>query len=294
MPVAQVLEQRLARRVSRPFLDPELAGDRPRDESRVGDAAELDEHRVCRLPIETAVTSSARRVLPDPAAPVNVRSRTSSRRKRARISRSSRVRPTKDDERRSEARPGSASTVCPRVGGGEIERGILVENRALELPERERRLDAERLHERAPRIAIRRERVRLPSRAVESEHELGAEALPERVPADQQLELGDELGIARRGRDPPRSVPGAPRAEAPRAARSRAAPTARRRTRPEAALARAQSASRSSRLASTGAAARASPTSCSKRSRSNDPASARSSYAEETVRIRSRPSARRS
>ena len=41
-------------RVSRPFLDPERVGDRPRDESRVGDAAQLDEHRVCPLPIETA------------------------------------------------------------------------------------------------------------------------------------------------------------------------------------------------------------------------------------------------
>ena len=34
LPVAQVLEQRLTRRASRPFLDPELIGDRPRDESR--------------------------------------------------------------------------------------------------------------------------------------------------------------------------------------------------------------------------------------------------------------------
>ena len=32
------------------------------------------------------------------------------------------------------------------------------------------------------------------SRAVEGEHQLGAEALPKRVLADQQLELGDELG----------------------------------------------------------------------------------------------------
>ena len=32
LPVAQVLEQRLPSRVSRPFLDPELVGDRPRDE----------------------------------------------------------------------------------------------------------------------------------------------------------------------------------------------------------------------------------------------------------------------
>ena len=50
-------------------------------------------------PSRPPVTSSARRVFPDPAAPVNVRSRTSSRRRSSRISRSSRVRPTNDDER---------------------------------------------------------------------------------------------------------------------------------------------------------------------------------------------------
>ena len=45
------------------------------------------------------VTSSARRVFPDPAAPVKVRSRTCSRTRSARTSRSSRVRPTNDDDR---------------------------------------------------------------------------------------------------------------------------------------------------------------------------------------------------
>ena len=52
--LAQVLEQRLPSRVSRPFLDPELVGDRPRDEYRVGDAAELDEHGACGPAFENA------------------------------------------------------------------------------------------------------------------------------------------------------------------------------------------------------------------------------------------------
>ena len=198
MPVAQVLEQRLAGRVSRLFLHPERVCDRPRDEPRLGDAAQLDEHRVCPLPIETGRLERQARlarsgctrqreephVLPTQESP-----------ELAKL-----TRPPHEGRRATfRGRLGSPSTVCPRVGGGEIERGILVENRALELPERERGFDAERLHERASRIAIRRERVRLPSRAIESEHELGAEALTEWVPAHQQLELGDELGIAAEG-----------------------------------------------------------------------------------------------
>jgi hypothetical protein len=81
-----------------------------------------------------------------------------------------------------------------RFGGDEIERRILVENPALELPQRQRRLDPERLHERAPRIAVRLQRICLPPRAVQREHQLGTQPLPQRVLADEQLELADQLG----------------------------------------------------------------------------------------------------
>ena len=71
------------------------------------------------VPSETPVASSARRVFPDPAAPVSVRSRTSSWLRSARISRSSRVRPTKDDE--GLFGPGSACAV-PSAEGSAVMR----------------------------------------------------------------------------------------------------------------------------------------------------------------------------
>jgi hypothetical protein len=46
VPLAKVLEQRLARALSRPLLDPELADDRPRDDAGVVDAGELDDHGI--------------------------------------------------------------------------------------------------------------------------------------------------------------------------------------------------------------------------------------------------------
>ena len=252
LPVAQVLEQRLTRRLSRPFLDPELAGDRPRDESRVGDAAELDEHGACGLALENARHLEREARLP--------RSGCTRQRQEPHVLAAKKLadltqlaRPPDEGRRATlQARLRLRCAVGRRLGGDEIERRILVENRALELPERERRLDAERLHERAPRIAIRRERVRLPSRAVEGEHELGAEALPERVLADQQLELGDELG-ARAQREIGLDAlleRLEPKLLEPSIS---AAPRARRRTRPEAVPRQSESASRNIPFASAGA-----------------------------------------
>ena len=169
----------------------------------------------------------------------------------------------------------------------------MVENRALELPERERRLDPERLHERAPRIAIRRECVRLPSRAVEGEHQLGTEALPERVLADQQLELAEELGTRAKSEislDP--LLEGfEPKLLEPSDLGLRPGLVGELGQRP---ASPSESASRNIAFASAGAAARAVPTSCSNRRKSNDPASVASSYAEGAVRITTRPSDRRS
>ena len=150
LPVAQVLEQRLARRsVPAARLTPSSSAIALATSRASVMRRELDEHdAVGTRPRDAPVTSSASRVFPDPAAPVNVRSRTSSRRRSSRISRSSRVRPTNDDERRCRLGRGRVGTGGRRLGGDEVERRILVEDRALELPERERRLDAERLDER--------------------------------------------------------------------------------------------------------------------------------------------------
>ena len=62
-------------------------------------------------------------------------------------------------------------------------------------------LEPELLDERATSVAVGGERLRLPARAVEREHQLGPETFPERVVGDQDLELGDELGPAVRARD---------------------------------------------------------------------------------------------
>ena len=194
LPLAQVLDKRLPRRVSRPFLDPELVGDRPRDEYRVGDAAELDQHGACGPAFGNAGHLERQARLP--------RSGGTSQRQQPHLLAAQKrpdlpqlTRPPHEGRRATlQAGLRLRCAVGRGLGGDVIERRILVEDRAFELPERERRLDAERLDERAPRIAIRRERVRLPSRAVEGDHQLGAEALPERVLADQQLQFADELG----------------------------------------------------------------------------------------------------
>ena len=73
--------------------------------------------------------------------------------------------------------------------------GSCVEDRALERLERRRRLDPEALDERLPRRAVGLERLGLPARAVEREHQLAAEPLAQRVLGDERLELGDERGV---------------------------------------------------------------------------------------------------
>ena len=70
------------------------------------------------------------------------------------------------------------------------------EDCALELFERLARLEAELVDQRSPRTLVHGERVRLSSRAVEREHQLRAEPLPERLLRDQLLELADELAVS--------------------------------------------------------------------------------------------------
>jgi Protein kinase domain len=74
--------------------------------------------------------------------------------------------------------------------------GVLVEDRLLELVEGGARLDAQLLHQQTPRLPVDLERLRLPSGAVQREHELRPRPLAERMLADEGLELRDELGGA--------------------------------------------------------------------------------------------------
>ena len=139
-----------------------------------------------------AVASIARRVLPVPPAPVRVRRRTSARLSSARISRSSRLRPTKEVDRARRLGAGPVSGARRH----DVQLRILSEDRPLEAPQRRPRLDPERLHQRLPRRPVGRQRLRLPARAVEREHQLAAQALRQRVLGDQELELADELAGA--------------------------------------------------------------------------------------------------
>ena len=76
-----------------------------------------------------------------------------------------------------------------------VERRILFEDRLLEFAERTAGLDPEFVDERSTRLLVGLERLRLPSGAVEGEHQLASEAFSERVLADQRLQLADELGV---------------------------------------------------------------------------------------------------
>ena len=73
--------------------------------------------------------------------------------------------------------------------------GILVEHRPLERLQLLPGLDAELVHERLARGAVRRERVGLAAGAIEREHLLGAEALAVRVLRHERVELRHELRV---------------------------------------------------------------------------------------------------
>ena len=69
------------------------------------------------------------------------------------------------------------ATVRHRIENGRFQRGILLEDHALELAERRRRLDPELVGEQVSRILVRGQRLRLPSRSVKREHLLPPETL---------------------------------------------------------------------------------------------------------------------
>ncbi len=84
---------------------------------------------------------------------------------------------------------------CPELG-------VLHEDRHLDVAQLPTRLDAQVLDEGVARGLVRGQRVRLPTRTVERDHQLSPESLPVRVACDEGLELGDvdvaaegELGI---------------------------------------------------------------------------------------------------
>ena len=91
-----------------------------------------------------------------------------------------------------------------RVGRGdrrralprELERLVLLEDRLLQTLKRRARLDAELVHEHAPRPPIRVECLRLATGPVEREHQLSAQAFSKRVLGEKCLQFGDQLAMA--------------------------------------------------------------------------------------------------
>jgi hypothetical protein len=82
---------------------------------------------------------------------------------------------------------------------GDFDRGILLEDRVFELAERPPRLDPELGKERPPRRAVCLECFGLPAGAVQREHELGAQAFPQRMPRDEPFQLRHELVMVAEG-----------------------------------------------------------------------------------------------
>ena len=73
---------------------------------------------------------------------------------------------------------------------------VLVQDRVMERLQLRSRVDPELVHESRTRRGVGIERLGLPPGAVEREHQLPAQSFPQRLLADERLELADELGVA--------------------------------------------------------------------------------------------------
>ena len=81
------------------------------------------------------------------------------------------------------------------VRHGRVEGRVLSEDRLLQLLQPPGRLDPELLDVDAPRVAVGRERFRLPAGAIERQHQLSAQPLAERMLGGEPFELGRELTV---------------------------------------------------------------------------------------------------
>ena len=129
--------------------------------------------------------SSARRLLPTPGGPVSVTRRCSRRRPAtwAQLVLAA-------DERRRERREIAAAPAVDRDGR---DRRVVREDRLLEAPQLEPRLEPQLVAEHAPRLLERLERVRLAAAAIERQHQLPPQALPEGVVRERRAKRRREL-----------------------------------------------------------------------------------------------------
>ena len=82
-----------------------------------------------------------------------------------------------------------------RVGRGSVEVRVLLEDRALERVKRSPGFDPELGEQRAARGTVSVERLRLPARAVEGDHQLSVQTLPQAVPGYESFELRNQFGV---------------------------------------------------------------------------------------------------
>ena len=101
-----------------------------------------------------------------------------------------------DGGRPGEDRHPSPGTSGQRGNPGRRDRGVLPEDRLLELAELGARLDPEVVDEDRACRPIRLECIRLSPRAIERQHQLGTKALPEGMLRNEVFELGDQLPVA--------------------------------------------------------------------------------------------------
>jgi hypothetical protein len=76
------------------------------------------------------------------------------------------------------------------------QRGVLLQDRVLEVPQVAAGLQAELIAQQFACLAVRGERVGLAAGAVERQHQLGAQPLPQRMLWDERLELGAEGDVS--------------------------------------------------------------------------------------------------
>jgi hypothetical protein len=93
-----------------------------------------------------------------------------------------------------------AATPARRAAArGEVERRILPQDRLLEFAQRLAGLDSQLVHEAVARFRIHPQRFRLSPGAVEREHQLPPQPLPQRVSRGQGLELRDQRVVPAEG-----------------------------------------------------------------------------------------------
>ena len=186
--------QRLGRPLPRGLAQAERGGDRRRHETGIDDRCELDEHRLTRPPVARRRLDRESRLAGSRRSGQRQESNVGSAEQRADLPQLL-LTAHEGGRARGQARRRSAGCGDGQLDRASVELRILVEDRPFEASQRRPGLDSELLDERLPRRPIGRQRVGLPARAIEREHQLAAKSLAQRVLGDKCFELGNELGV---------------------------------------------------------------------------------------------------